>query len=209
MRSPTAGSMWLMRLTWATALVFPLPAYALLLWFVQWNLASTDPGHPYRQLGVGTFGVGWDVAAEVAVALAAAWAVPWLVHRRAVARLRRRAREEVDARSSVSYRAAPPRVTRLPVGCGALEAARARFAGRSAATLAVVAVVDLAFFFWLVPLRGFPCVGYPGSLDVPSPGAWGALLAVVAAYKLLVVPTRGRITGPLRDLLVAGSPSAR
>ncbi len=209
MRSPTAGSMWLMRLTWATVLVFPLPAYALLLWFVQWNLASTDPEHPYRRLGIGTFGVGWDVAAKVAVALAAAWAVPWIVHRRAVARLRRRAREELDAGPSGAYRAAPPRVARLPAGCGAIEAARARFAGRSAATLAVVAVVELAILFSLVPFHGFPCVGGPGALDVPSPSAWGALIAVVAAYTLLVVPTRGRITGPLRDLLDAGPPSAR
>jgi hypothetical protein len=197
--------MWLMRLTWATVLVFPLPAYALVLGFVHANLASTDPDHPFRRLGVGTFGVGWEVAAKVAVALAAAWAVPRIVHRRAVERLRRRAREEIDPRPTVAYRAAPPRIARLPPGGGALEAARARFAGRSAATLAVVAVVDLAVLFWMMPIRGFPCVGGVGTLDVPSPTAWGALIVLVAVFTLLLVPTRRSVVGPLRDLLDTGS----
>jgi hypothetical protein len=129
MRPLAAGSMWLMRLTWATVLVFPLPAYAVVLWWVRVNLASTDPDHPFRWLDVRTFGVGWDVAAKVAVALAVAWAAPWLLHRRAMARLRRRARVEVDPVASVAYRAAPPRIARFPEGSGAIEAARARFAG--------------------------------------------------------------------------------
>ena len=203
MRAPAASSMLLMRLTWAGVILLPLPAYGVLLWLANANLASSDDESAALLRVVEPFGVGRDLAIFAAFVLAVAWVLPRILHRRAIERLRRRARTEIDPDHGGTYRASPSLVQRLPPESAAIDTARARFAVRSAATLGMIAVLELAVFLRMASVKSFHCWGggMPVTVYVPSPREHLVLIGLIVAFTALHVPRRASIVAPLRDLL--------
>jgi hypothetical protein len=138
--------------------------------------------------------------------------LPRILHRRAIERLRRRARNEIDPLHGGTYRASPSLVQRLPPGSAAMEMARARFAVRSAATLGMVAVLELAVFLRMAIDKSFHCwgEGMPVTVYVPSPREHLVLIGLIVAFAAFHLPRRASIAGPLRDLLEkpAGAPAS-
>ncbi len=203
MKAPAAGSMILMRLTWAGVILLPLPAYALEL-----RLATAFRGIPDGEnlallRTVEAYGVERDLAVFVALVLAAAWVLPRMVHRRAIARLRRRARTEIDPHHGPTYRRPPARVLRFPVGSGAIEMAGSRFAARSAGVLALIAIVELAVFVRMAGWRSYDCAvcRAPTTVYVPDLREHLVLIGLIVAFAAFHLPRRASILAPLRDLL--------
>lgn len=193
-----------MRATWVLVLVLPWPAYALEIWLAQQYL-GVDGLISGRT--VERFGVGPGLAALTIVALGVACVGPRIAHRRAVERLRGRARFELDPLRDGTYRA-PPLVRRFPDDAAALKAAYARYAARSAATLAVIASLELVLFFEMTLTKSFACFGGGGTtVFVPSAGEYLPLLGALVVVTALEFPRRGVMVRRLRDLLGA-DPSA-
>ena len=196
-----ASPLLVMRLSWIQVLLLPLPAYALEFWLALQYL-QPDPVVSWRtveRFGVGT--VHWLVAAA---AVGAAWIVPLLFYRRAVRRLRGRARLDV-APERGTYRTAPPRVWQWASETAAIEMAHARYAVRSAATLATLAGVELAVFSGLMPVRSFPCFGPGPAVYVPEENAHLLLVGLLVGVTALLAPTRSAALRPIRDLLETGA----
>jgi len=191
-----ASSMWLMRVTWVQVLLLPLPAYLVELWIAR-RYSGVELGL-YAE--VGTFGVGWEVAIFAAAILGAASIAPRLAHRRAMRRLRLRARAELSSGRGGRYRAAPPLVLRFPAEDAALEMAAARYATRLCAALGLLAILDLRIFFAMVPWKGFPCVDSP-TVYVPSAPQHLLLVGLVVAVAALELPRRAAIVGPIDDIV--------
>ena len=190
-----------MRATWALVLVSPWPAYAVLLWLAQryLDLEGVISGRTVER-----FGVGPGLAALTVAALAVACVGPRLVHRRAIDRLRARARFELDPLGDGTYRA-PPLVRRFPDEAAALKAACARHATRSAATLAVTASLELVLLFAMLPMKSFGCFGGGGTtVSVPEAREHLFLLGVLVAVTALDAPRRAAVVWRIRDLLRAG-----
>jgi hypothetical protein len=196
-----ASPLLVMRLTWLQVLLLPLPAYALELWVARQYL-QPDPLVSWRT--VEHFDVGVEHWLVTAVAIGAAWILPLLYHRRAMRRLRGRARLEVDPVRG-TYRTPPPRVWRWPSETAAIEMAQARYAVRSAATLATLAGVELAVFSWLSPVRSFHCFGPDPFVHVPDENAHLLLVVLLAGVTVLLTPRRSAALRPIRDLLGTGA----
>jgi hypothetical protein len=190
-----------MRLTWALVLLLPLPAYALELWGARQCLEA-DPMVNGRH--VAPFGVGSERWLIAMGAIGAACIVPRLFHVRAMRRLRGRARHEIDPGLG-TYRTAPPRVWRWASEEAAITMAQARYAGRSAATLALLANVELAVFFQLMPVVSFHCFGSGTHVYVPKEDEHVLLIGLVMVVVLLELPRWSAVVRPIRDLLGAGA----
>lgn len=188
-----------MRVTWIQVLLLPLPAYALEFWLARQYL-KRDPMLSW--LTVERFAVGTERWIAAAAAIGAAWLVPLLFYRRAVQRLRGRARLEVEP-GPATFRTPPPRVWRWVSETAAIEMAEARYAARLAATLAVLAGVELTIFSWLLPVRSFPSVG-PGTVNVPEESAHLLLIGLVVGVTALLAPRRSAALRPIRDLIGTG-----
>jgi hypothetical protein len=203
MRAPAAFSMSLMRLTWAGVILLPLPAYALELWLATVFQGFPDGENLALLRTVEAYGVERDLAVLVALVLAAAWVLPRIVHRRAIARLRRRARTEIDLHHGPTYRRPPTRVLRFPAEGGAIEMAGARFAVRSAGVLALVAIVELAVFVRMLGWRSFDCMmcRAPTTVYVPDLREHLVLIGLIVAFTAFHLPRRASIVAPLHDLL--------
>jgi hypothetical protein len=195
-----ASSMWMMRATWALVLVLPWPAYVLELWVAQQFLA-TDGLVPWRT--VTRFGVGRSLAALVSVAIGVACVGPRIAHRRAIERLRGRARFDLDPLRDGTYRASPL-VRRFPDDAAALKAAYARYGARSAATLAVIASLELVLFFSMTLTKSFACLGGGTTVHVPSAREYVLLLGGLVVVTALEFPRRGAVLQRVRDLIGAG-----
>jgi hypothetical protein len=197
-----ASPLLVVRFTWLQLLLLPLPAYALEFWTARRHL-NPDPPAPW--LTVERFDVGarhWLVAA---ITIGAGWILPLLLYRRAMQRLRGRARLEVDP-GPATFRTPPPRVWRWPSEGAAVAMAEARYATRMAATLAVIAGVELAIYFWLLPERSFHCFGSGTHVYVPDENEHLLLAGLVMGVTVLLVPRRSAALRPIRDLLGAGAP---
>jgi hypothetical protein len=196
-----ASSLLLIRLTWAQVLLLPLPAYALELWGAHRYL---DPDAMSYWRTVEPFGVGPERWFLTAATIGVAWVVPRLFYLRAMRRLRGRARLEIDPGLG-TYRTAPPRVWRWASEEAAITMAHARYAGRSAATLALLASVELAVFFQLMPVRSFHCFGSGTHVYVPKEDEHVLLIGLVLVVLMLELPRWSAIVRPIRDLLGAGA----
>jgi hypothetical protein len=190
-----------MRLTWLQVLVFPLPAYALEFWFARRYL---DPDPMVSWLTVERFDVGTKHWLVAAAAIVAGWILPHLFYRRAMQRLLDRARLEVDL-GPATFRTPPPRVWRWPSEEAAVAMAEARYATRAAATLAVIAGVELAVFFWLMPVRCFHCFGPGTDVYIPEEREHLLLVGLLVGVTVLLAPRRSAALRPVRDVLESGA----
>src|ERR1700734_2283493 len=107
MRAPAAFSMLMMRLAWAGVILLPLPAYALELWLenVYRAFSEHDPSGLVGPLE--RHGVGRDLAIFAVAVLVTAGVLPRIHPRRAIERLRRRARTGLDPLHPGTHRAPP------------------------------------------------------------------------------------------------------
>ena len=200
MASPASSFMGRMRATWALVLVIPWPAYVLETWRAQ-EFLDDDGVLGWRTTE--RFGVGPGLAALMVVALGVACVGPRIAHRRVIERLRGRVRFKLDPLRDGTYRA-PPLVRRFPDEAAALKAAYAYAAARSAATLAVIASLELVLLFAMLPTTITSCFTGRTTVVVPRTGEYLLLVGVLVVVTALEFPRCGAVGRRIRDLLGTG-----
>lgn len=206
--SSVSGWLALMRATWATTLLLTL---ATIEYPLLWGVTVARGGWPYPHpeelgpSGIWCAGAGLPVrsyVAAVVLALASA-AIPRALHRRSIARLRRRAVAFPDPAQAGDYRRAPGQELAIADVGPALHAAAARYAARLALSLALLLPLPLLaaeHMGWFVPGTSC-CVVTQCFVDPMECGPFILLAAIAIALQF---PTRRGALGPIADLCARG-----
>jgi hypothetical protein len=198
------ASLRMARVTWSVMLVVTLCYLGPPLW---WGLAVASHaitfGHPEAlgPSGLWCEGPGWPEKSYIAAVLLllAGTTLPLLLHHRSIARLRRRASNEMDPSRPGTYRGAPGTQPRFDRPDAARRSAAARYTARLALSSALVAPLPLlagAHMGWHVPFTS--CV-----LAIQcyvEPIEHTPLVLLAALVIAVQVPTRRRALRSIEDL---------
>jgi len=195
-----------MLVTWAVTLVTSLSYLAFpIVWRAAFTFRIVEVAASDGDVGpdgIWSRGEGfpWEEHLVGAILMLAAVVIPAAIHRRDVARLRRRAERDIDPSRAAGYRGAPGEALFLAHPEPALRAAAARYFGRLALSLALLLPLPLLSGPLMARWSHFTsCV--PVWRGLVRPADYVLLILMAAAAMAAQFPTRRRVFGPIDDLL--------
>ena len=202
--SSVRRSLWIARTTWAVMLVVSLSYLAFPLF---WGFVVTHYGWPRWHVealgpsGLWCTGSGfpWMSYVKAALLVLASTTLPHVLHRRSIARLRRRSVTEIDPSHPGTYRNPPDTTLRLAHPEATRPSAAARYTARLALSFALVAPVLFfagAHMGWFIPYTS--CV--VSVQCYVDPAEYGPLILLAAGVIAVQVPTRRRALRSIEDL---------